>query len=120
MSNLSFFFIFGIIPVIIINSFWLKAQKKFLSLYKKDFSLKTPLSSEEIINLCLNKPGHFIKNIPYILFGRFSLFFRKYNNSELNKTAKKARDYFWIILLILILNFLFQLFYFVLWVLYLF
>lgn len=49
-----------------------------------------------------------------ILFGRFKLIWKKYNDPQLDKAAGKVRRYFWIILAILIFNFLFQLFFFVL------
>lgn len=114
MDNVAFAILFCVIPVVILNIFWLKAQKEFLLLYKKEFFPNTPLFPEEIVSLLFNQPTKFIKSIPYILFGRFMLFFKRYNDLDLNKSAKKVRNYFWIIFLILILNFLFQLFYFVL------
>ena len=114
ISNVVAFIIMAFVPIIIINIFWLKAQKEFLLLYKKKFSPKAPLFPEEIVSLMLNYPSRFIRSIPYILFGRFMLLFRKYDDPVLNKSAKKVRTYFWVILLILIFNFLFQLFFFVL------
>lgn len=114
MDNVTFAILFCVVPVVILNIFWLKAQKEFLLLYKEKILPKALLFPEEISSLLFSQPGKFIKSIPYILFGRFKLLWKKYDDPQLDKAAEKVRRYFWIILAILIFNFLFQLFFFVL------
>ncbi len=72
------------------------------------------LFPDEIISGLFSSPKSLFSNLSWIIFGRFFLFFKKYEDHELNNQAKKVRRFFWLILIILVLNFIFQIFYFIL------
>lgn len=114
MSNVLAFIIMAFIPIIVINFFWVKSQKQFIELYKKRLKPSFPIDPDGLLKYLFENPRGFVKKIPWILFGRLKLIWQKYDDPQLDKAAGKVRRYFWVILAILIFNFFFQLFFFIL------
>lgn len=94
MDSFTLFVIIGVLPIMFINFFWAKAQVDFLRLYKRKVHTDLPIDFNDVSYLLFDNPLEFVKKIPWLLFGRFMLTFKKYDDLQLNEAAKKVRRYF--------------------------
>ncbi len=103
--DISYFFIFCVAPILILNYFSIKPQKRFVQRYKEKINKKDYLLPFEYIERYRNKPMEQIKDAPQMLHSRVELFWKDYHDKELNKLARQISLYFIAEVLVLVINF---------------
>lgn len=87
--NISFFFIFCIAPILLLNYLSIEPQKKFTQRYKEKINKKDFLSTFEYIEKYKNNPIGQMKDAPSMFSSRIELFRKDYHDKELNKLLVK-------------------------------
>ncbi len=93
-------------PIIIVGFFWAKTSRNYLKLYRKKINPTYPLSAEEIKQKYYHDSFQFIIDLPYLLKTRWIIFWESHQDKELNSLAVKLRRYFYLIVLIILANFI--------------
>ena len=106
MTSFYLFIISTVLPVIIVGFFWAKTSKDYLKLYRKKINPSYPLSAEEIKQKYHHDSLQFIIDLPYLLKTRWIIFWESHQDRELNILAVKLRSYFYLIVLIMLANFI--------------
>lgn len=100
------FFLNGLIiflPILIVGFIFIKAQKKFLRLYRVKKNPPYPVTEEERRKEFYNNPIKFFFNIPITTNKLWKEAFKHHKDSELNNAAKEVRKWFYITITIFII-----------------
>jgi hypothetical protein len=106
-----YFIILYIIPFLIFNHFAMKVGRQFGRLYKERRDPKAVFAPEEVNEKYMRKPRLFWYDAPKLLTQSLEIFWRDYQDEELNKLARKLSLYFLAQILLIMFNFLFFAYY---------
>ncbi len=103
--DIFYIIIFGVTPILLLNYFSIKPQRRLSELYRKKINPNELFSPLEYIKKYKNKPLEQIKDAPKMFLVRFEVFWRDYHDKELNKAAREVRLYFVAQTLVIIIDF---------------
>lgn len=102
--DISYFFIFGLAPVLLLNFLMQKPLREFSKLYRQKIDSDAVFSPDEINKKYARRQSAFIKDTPKIIWRGYEILWKNYHDKELNNYARKASLYFFGMNLVLIIN----------------
>ncbi len=102
--NLIDIFLYCILPLLLITLFSLPDQKKFGRLYKEKIDSDEAFSPQEINKKYKGKKDLFYQDSSKMFMVRMEIFWRDYQDKEMNRLAKRIRLYFILMLLVMFFN----------------
>jgi hypothetical protein len=103
--EISYFYIFVLVPILVMTYLMQKPLREFERLYKQKIDPHAAFSPDEVNKEYGHRQLDFIKDTPKIIWRGYEILWKDYHDKEINKYAHKARLYFLGMNLVLIINF---------------